>query len=100
PPRPFFFKDPATTEISPLSLHAALPISIELVQDLNTNGFAEVGEPVAAATRSAEHTSELQSRQYLVCRLLLARKRLPCISDNTNRHAVSRAFDIVSADFV
>src|SRR3712207_8303823 len=28
--------------------------------------------------RSEEHTSELQSRQYLVCRLLLEQKKLPC----------------------
>src|SRR3712207_6867855 len=33
----------------------------------------------AAATRSEEHTSELQSRQYLVCRLLLAKKKKPCL---------------------
>src|SRR3712207_7403313 len=33
------------------------------------------GGPVARATRSEEHTSELQSRQYLVCRLLLEKKK-------------------------
>src|SRR3712207_6856616 len=31
----------------------------------------------AAGTRSEEHTSELQSRQYLVCRLLLEKKKTP-----------------------
>src|SRR3712207_8897908 len=36
----------------------------------------EIGlEPVFQAVRSEEHTSELQSRQYLVCRLLLEKKR-------------------------
>src|SRR3712207_7403409 len=34
-------------------------------------------------TRSEEHTSELQSRQYLVCRLLLEKKKLTII-DNTH----------------
>src|SRR3712207_8545806 len=34
-------------------------------------------------TRSEEHTSELQSRQYLVCRLLLEKKKIP------NRHPFS-----------
>src|SRR3712207_8715382 len=34
-----------------------------------------VGETFAVATRSEEHTSELQSRQYLVCRLLLEKKK-------------------------
>src|SRR3712207_7305024 len=33
-----------------------------------------------SATRSEEHTSELQSRQYLVCRLLLEKKKIPYIS--------------------
>src|SRR3712207_7852447 len=36
--------------------------------------LADVSQPVALASRSEEHTSELQSRQYLVCRLLLEKK--------------------------
>src|SRR3712207_8531420 len=36
---------------------------------------AVVGPEWAAEARSEEHTSELQSRQYLVCRLLLEKKR-------------------------
>src|SRR5258707_10702804 len=74
----FFFNDTATTEIYTLSLHDALPIS---------GGGSEVGGAVlerrvdhavrrtAFQHRSEEHTSELQSRQYLVCRLLLEKKK-------------------------
>src|SRR5258707_10704686 len=35
----------------------------------------QIGGRVEARTRSEEHTSELQSRQYLVCRLLLEKKK-------------------------
>src|SRR5690625_6428984 len=72
----FFFKHAATTEIYTLSLHDALPI------------FGSCGDsadrlegacgPRAAASddaRSEEHTSELQSRGHLVCRLLLEKKK-------------------------
>src|SRR3712207_8109313 len=86
----FFFNDTATTEICTLSLHDALPIFEVLatvghfcdlpVKELGVdvaNGFKPtyVYDPdkkdVVAKLRSEEHTSELQSRQYLVCRLLL-----------------------------
>src|SRR3712207_7404221 len=43
--------------------------------------------PLLGATRSEEHTSELQSRQYLVCRLLLEKKKK---YDRTAVTAVSR----------
>src|SRR6476620_12645916 len=67
----FFFNDTATTEIYTLSLHDALPIARQLVrQDLDCH-FA----PEPRIPRSEEHTSELQSRQYLVCRLLLEKKK-------------------------
>src|SRR3712207_8601375 len=97
----FFFNDTATTEIYTLSLHDALPISED--QDLphragdRQDGLAqrprglqhsvcdaagkvllEEGERLAhhvPVVRSEEHTSELQSRQYLVCRLLLEKKK-------------------------
>src|SRR3712207_8354250 len=36
---------------------------------------AVAGDPPVTAVRSEEHTSELQSRQYLVCRLLLEKKK-------------------------
>src|SRR3712207_8434031 len=90
----FFFNDTATTEIYTLSLHDALPISIPLFSTVTGRSVEgpELGaaywwdnmrEPVrfAAAVdalldaRSEEHTSELQSRQYLVCRLLLEKKQ-------------------------
>src|SRR6266496_6580936 len=68
----FFFNDPATTEIYTLSLHDALPISIcaEGPRMLHLGG--RIGDGV---TRSEEHTSELQSRRDLVCRLLLEKKK-------------------------
>src|SRR3712207_7968185 len=77
----FFFNDTATTEIYTLSLHDALPI-FTLVETLLGRGYAvnvydEIVEPdrLIGANRSEEHTSELQSRQYLVCRLLLEKKK-------------------------
>src|SRR3712207_7260787 len=100
----FFFNDTATTEIYTLSLHDALPIYqlggdggvvVALGEDV---GDAERADPadqgvlrlaapvgevpgvedavhVELVDRSEEHTSELQSRQYLVCRLLLEKKK-------------------------
>src|SRR3712207_7470850 len=91
----FFFNDTATTEIYTLSLHDALPIYdrhvLGQVHELDTHGgpvlvvahavdrgaddAATGGDGVQLVTqRSEEHTSELQSRQYLVCRLLLEKK--------------------------
>src|SRR5438445_4110113 len=66
---------PATTEIYTLSLHDALPISRHhhgrcRVSDLQNRPH----QPCSGPLRSEEHTSELQSRQYLVCRLLLEKK--------------------------
>src|SRR5438874_8788015 len=73
----FFFNDTATTEIYTLSLHDALPIS--LLAEINVAGAASDAEARAIAqriaTRSEEHTSELQSRRDLVCRLLLEKKK-------------------------
>src|SRR5207249_10348968 len=84
----FFFTDPSTTEIYTLSLHDALPISLKsgaryqlpfsplkaiscrFLRALVVPGmFANFG------SRSEEHTSELQSRFDLVCRLLLEKKK-------------------------
>src|SRR3982750_5041745 len=67
----FFFNDTATTEIYTLSLHDALPIS--LTYQWRHNGANVSG--ATNATRSEEHTSELQSRSDLVCRLLLEKKK-------------------------
>src|SRR6266576_7275607 len=67
----FFFNDTATTEIYTLSLHDALPISwapnLSAVDPPNIRGLVN--------RRSEEHTSELQSRRDLVCRLLLEKKK-------------------------
>src|SRR5215813_15505913 len=69
----FFFNDTATTEIYTLSLHDALPISGRRV-DRSDRGVPDaIARPVGA--RSEEHTSELQSRPHLVCRLLLEKKK-------------------------
>src|SRR3712207_7668797 len=95
----FFFNDTATTEIYTLSLHDALPICVRLphgsraVPPLGRLRRAPVGavreqpddrarpgvrdgqRDAGVGARSEEHTSELQSRQYLVCRLLLEKKK-------------------------
>src|SRR2546425_3778297 len=72
----FFFNDTATTEIYTLSLHDALPISFEYVQLAIAAGRAvRRGEFLLHRRRSEEHTSELQSLAYLVCRLLLEKKK-------------------------
>src|SRR5438445_10692220 len=73
----FFFNDPATTEIYTLSLHDALPIFIVQVGDdlARGRGQPRVARACEPEMRSEEHTSELQSRQYLVCRLLLEKKK-------------------------
>src|SRR5215203_7527047 len=66
----FFFNDTATTEIYTLSLHDALPI-----YDAAVCRDPRPPRHRPAHHRSEEHTSELQSRQYLVCRLLLEKKK-------------------------
>src|SRR3989442_6479006 len=98
----FFFNDTATTEIYTLSLHDALPISGGAVRDrrdprrsvgpsravvararradpcpsrLGVSG-KQVDFIRSSAARSEEHTSELQSRPHLVCRLLLVKKKV------------------------
>src|SRR2546421_1155742 len=89
----FFFNDTATTEIYTLSLHDALPILHNLALQLNSWGHPttvvtsnmgdypdapfvrRVGTSRVIYSRSEEHTSELQSRSDLVCRLLLEKKK-------------------------
>src|SRR5438445_981739 len=93
----FFFDETASSDIYTLSLHDALPISRQrrrcLVARrscrLQTRAWrngrpwrtrrkrrTESGSrPAWSLERSEEHTSELQSRQYLVCRLLLEKKK-------------------------
>src|SRR5215217_9736186 len=75
----FFFNDTATTEIYTLSLHDALPISSSGCSPTTRCPPASSCRPsrrcCTRTRRSEEHTSELQSRQYLVCRLLLEKKK-------------------------
>src|SRR5438874_9464311 len=81
----FFFSDTATTEIYTLSLHDALPI-LQNPADVSPRGKGEHGRfhagqvraftRYAGGPRSEEHTSELQSRRDLVCRLLLEKKNI------------------------
>src|SRR5687768_18020094 len=88
----FFFNTTATTEIYTLSLHDALPIlkvrkeefllnalkekinlqKLNNLQALLTEGYKNNHKE----NRSEEHTSELQSRLHLVCRLLLEKKKI------------------------
>src|SRR3712207_8075446 len=100
----FCFNDTATTEIYTLSLHDALPILLTifdrmfgtlvdeapeepcvygLTTPLTTHDPVKIAlhEWLRLARRSEEHTSELQSRQYLVCRLLLEKKKHKNLSD-------------------
>src|SRR5216683_7587349 len=78
----FFFNDTATTEIYTLSLHDALPISTrrrparDTRQRLHSSHRLCLTSPSTTCVwRSEEHTSELQSRSDLVCRLLLEKKK-------------------------
>src|SRR5687767_15394681 len=78
----FFFNDTATTEIYTLSLHDALPIYLHAEEALGSWIAARRGpqlvedlDDLVAGDRSEEHTSELQSLAYLVCRLLLEKKK-------------------------
>src|SRR5215475_9157150 len=68
----FFFNDTATTEIYTLSLHDALPIDRH--PDLDV-AHPQSSTRAVTPVRSEEHTSELQSRENLVCRLLLEKKK-------------------------
>src|SRR5687767_15378962 len=84
----FFFNDTATTEIYTLSLHDALPISVRNPSSGRSGPAREKSGPsppaprVKSSSRSEEHTSELQSLAYLVCRLLLEKKK----THNTHEH--------------
>src|SRR6476660_10497824 len=68
----FFFNDTATTEIYTLSLHDALPIC---KSSCRRRAPITSRACYACARRSEEHTSELQSPDHLVCRLLLEKKK-------------------------
>src|SRR5205809_5990340 len=79
----FVFTDPAPTEIYTLSLHDALPICSGPSLPLGHRRLAVGLRPrdvEAPQRRSEEHTSELQSRLHLVCRLLLEKKKTARVS--------------------
>src|SRR2546422_7085580 len=95
----FFFNDTATTEIYTLSLHDALPIlpgpgqaQGQLSKRRGASFFNDRGFVAAerhgprAPVRSEEHTSELQSRLHLVCRLLLEKKKKNTITPIAGRN--------------
>src|SRR2546429_2077869 len=75
----FFLNDPAPTEIYTLPLHAALPIPQGWRPSRSATVATSGESPRVIASpplrRSEEHTSELQSRLHLVCRLLLEKKK-------------------------
>src|SRR2546428_5916174 len=71
----FFFNDTATTEIYTLSLHDALPICDKRPEAGRAARREDALLYGSAGRRSEEHTSELQSRSDLVCRLLLEKKK-------------------------
>src|SRR5437879_10233012 len=81
----FFFNAPPTTEIYTLSLHDALPIfAEERLRGHDVRLGARVLRDPAVIDRSEEHTSELQSPMYLVCRLLLEKKKKKNITKHKN----------------
>src|SRR3712207_7572765 len=103
-----FFNDTATTEIYTLSLHDALPISPSSQAAKRTTATKPLpfwramlrgacslpnGRQACptSSRRSEEHTSELQSRQYLVCRLLLEKKKQ---SFNIAQHPTWRTYEL------
>src|SRR2546429_3973545 len=93
----FFFNDTATTEIYTLSLHDALPICEPAAGRTAAKLHRKRPNPLLAprtrgllrSPRSEEHTSELQSRLHLVCRLLLEKKKAPQRPPPPTRHTLA-----------
>src|SRR5690349_23760400 len=102
----FFFNHTTTTEIYTLSLHDALPIcpSRPLISvSASTSMFSCAKMRSTRRTRSEEHTSELQSRRDLVCRLLLEKKKRssgcgPSVREYPNRRCALRRMQFPSDD--
>src|SRR3712207_7839892 len=76
---------PLLQELATLSKTTPRPLPLDIALEIDSgagrggmNGREELG-------RSEEHTSELQSRQYLVCRLLLEKKKKHCLQHSTGR---------------
>src|SRR5687768_18321740 len=106
----FFFTDTATPELYTLSLHDALPIyfrqSLRRIRKVRKVVGADHRRPGAdgeehlgdvrrerdhplSGRRSEEHTSELQSRLHLVCRLLLEKKKYNVVISVHSSHFLS-----------
>src|SRR5258708_28744000 len=103
----FFFNDTATTEIYTLSLHDALPISGGTGPGARTRGRPRGASAIGpsrrpsrsrggpsrsrsrSGSRSEEHTSELQSPDHLVCRLLLEKKNARSSSSRTSSSSLT-----------
>src|SRR5437879_10678812 len=91
----FFFNDTAPTEIYTLSLHDALPIYFGYLHNPLNPRIMQLS--LVLGFRSEEHTSELQSPMYLVCRLLLEKKKK---NGGRNRHADARLLSQIADDRV
>src|SRR5690625_6166780 len=97
----FVFHDTATTETYTLSLHDALPICAQgdgvagREDALAAVGPGDGDLPLPGEPRSEEHTSELQSRGHLVCRLLLEKKKkkVTTNSEDVNLNNLDRTRD-------
>src|SRR5690349_22479533 len=105
----FYFNATAPTEIYTLSLHDALPICVVLVivdqhvadrirrvedearviEEAALNDVVLIGALAPGLDRSEEHTSELQSRRDLVCRLLLEKKNRGALRRDLRQHKAS-----------
>src|SRR5436309_4720985 len=93
----FFFYNTTTTEIYTLSLHDALPISGRVARNpsallVSSTCSRQITRPrtPSLSPRSEEHTSELQSRENLVCRLLLEKKKGSCCLPTCRSHPTTR----------
>src|SRR5437870_10935696 len=90
----FFFNTPPPPQIYTLSLHDALPISRSSPGYshplFSTRHSSPGSSPCGIDVRSEEHTSELQSRGHLVCRLLLEKKKATPYAMAAHRHIVCK----------
>src|SRR5476651_294740 len=96
----FFFNDTATTEIYTLSLHDALPICQGRDHAGGDRTVVRAASGQLRDQRSEEHTSELQSRQYLVCRLLLEKNKVNISAIGNTENQGSTTSGIVVNDAV
>src|SRR5690349_22691448 len=100
----FFFNDPAPTEIYTLSLHDALPIyshrkksgiatrrrTCAPIAWMENSRWPKASTKASTTRRSEEHTSELQSRRDLVCRLLLEKKKKKKKKNKNKRKKINK----------